>query len=336
MKKMTKKERIDMALANQPIDRIPVSFWRHFYNLEDTPRGLADAMLLFQENYDWDFLKVNARASYHTEDWGTKFKFFKDGKTSPERIDYPVKKISDLNKIKPLNPMKTRVLKDHIDALHYIKKGIPKNMYFVMTVFSPISIVADMTKSHDIFHEYMQEDPKLVKGAIESVTKTFEKFVEEALNVGISGLFYATTYWGTYVRLTDQEFDEFSRPYDMKILSLVKDSPLNILHVCKSNNMLEKLADYPVSVFNWDSTDPTNKNLWEGKEILKKAVIGGIDQDKTLPLDCPEECEKQAEEVRKKMGKTGWILGAGCTFPPETPSENLKALREWVEKVPVT
>jgi len=335
MKKMTKKERIDMVLANQPVDRIPASFWRHFYEMEDTPRGLADAMLLFQENYDWDFMKVNTRASYHTEDWGTRFRFFKDGKTKPQRLDYPVKNLTDLTKIKPLNPMKTRILKDHIDALHYIKKGIPKDLYFVMTVFTPISIVADMTESYDIFYEYMQEDPKLVKSAIESVTKTFEKFVEEALNVGISGLFYATTHWGTYIRLSDEEFDEFSLLYDMRILKIVKDSPLNILHVCKSENMLEKLADYPVSAFNWDSTDPTNKTLWEGKEILKKAVIGGIDQQKTLPLGSPEECENQAEEVWKKMGNKGWILGAGCTFPPETPSKNLKALREWVEKVPV-
>jgi len=335
MKKMTKKERIDMVLAGQPVDRIPASFWRHFYEREDTPRGLADAMLLFQENYDWDFMKVNPRASYHFEDWGAKFKFFRDGKTKPEMLDYPIKKISDLERIKPLKPLESNVLKDHIDALHYIRKGLPKNMYFVMTVFTPISIVADMVESKDIFEEYLQEDPKLVKSAIEAVTRTFEKFVEEILNVGVSGLFYATTHWGTYTRITDEQFDEFSRPYDMRILNLVKDCPFNILHVCKSENMLKKLSNYPVDAFNWDTSDPSNMSLWEGKEIVKKTVIGGIDHNDTILSASPADCIKAAETAKLRLGSTGWILGAGCTFPPETPPANLKALREWVEKVTV-
>lgn len=332
MKKMTKKQRIDLTLAGQPVDRIPASFWRHYYENEDTPRGLADAMLLHQQNYDWDFMKVNPRASYHFEDWGASFKFFKDGKTKPERLDYPVKKISQLDRIKPLDPMSSKVLREHIDALHYIKKGIPDDLYLLMTVFTPLSIVGDMAESRDILRDYILEDPALVKQAVEAVTQTFEKFVEEALNVGISGLFFATTYWGTYDRITDEQFDEFSRPYDMRILEKVKDCPFNLLHVCKSSNMLEKLSDYPVQAFNWDAVDDRNVKLWEGREITGKTVIGGISDQKTLMEGSPGECVKEAEEIAKKMGPTGWMLGAGCTYSPEVPSNNLKAIREWVEK----
>lgn len=333
MKSMTKRERIEMTLSGQPVDRIPVSFWRHFYELEDTPRGLADAMLLFQQNYDWDFVKVNVRASCHHEDWGAKYRFFKDGKRKPERLDYPVKKLSHLDKIAPIRPMDTEVLKGHIDALHYIKKGLPKDTYFIMTIFTPLSIVGDMCENRDRLNEYILEDPALVKKAVESVTVTFEKFVEEILNVGISGLFYATTYWGTYDRLTDEQFDEFSRPYDLRILKLVQNCPLNILHVCKGNNMLKKLADFPVGVINWDASDPTNMKLWEGREAVgNKVVMGGIDHRKTLPLGTPEDCIAQADQALKKLGPNGWMLGAGCTFPPETPSENLRALRKWVEE----
>lgn len=335
MKAMTRAQRIDAAIAGQPVDRVPASFWRHFYQNEDTPRGLADAMLLFQENYDWDFVKINPRASYHHEDWGASYRFFKDGKTKPERIDYPVKKISHLKNIKPLDPLKATVLKNHIDAVYYVKKGLPRHTYFLMTVFSPLSITADMTKSRDVFKQYMLEDPKLVKSAVEAVTVTFEKFVTELLNVGISGLFFATTYWGTYNRLTTAEFDEFSKPYDMRILNLVKDCPFNILHVCKSNNMLDHLADYPVDAFNWDASDPTNPDLARGKQLVKKAVIGGIDHKNTLPGTSPSACISEAEQAMKQTGPKNWILGAGCTFPPSTPSRNLKELRQWVEKVPV-
>lgn len=336
MKTMNSKERIDAALMGEPTDRVPVSLWRHFYQYEDTPRGLADAMLLFQEDYKWDFMKVNPRASYHHEDWGASYKFFKDGLTKPERLDYPVKKLSDLAKIQPLSPLKTRILREHIDALHIIKKELGDRLYFIMTVFSPISILADLAPSRETFRDYLQEDPKLALEAIEAVTKTFEEFVTEILNVGVSGLFYATTYWGNYDFLTDEEHDKFSRPFDMRILSLVKDCPFNLLHVCKSRNMLERLADYPVHAFSWDATDPTNPTIAKGTEILSKAIVGGIDHQKAILQNTPDALISQAESAMKATGGKKWILGAGCTFPPNAPASNLKAIREWAMEYPLS
>jgi hypothetical protein len=32
--------------------------------------------------------------------------------------------------------------------------------------------------------------------------------------------------------------------------------------------------------------------------------------------------------MRVAMGRRGWMLGTGCTFPPETPEENVRAVRE--------
>ncbi len=328
---MTPKERIDAVLLGEEPDRIPVSFWRHFYEYESDPIQLAEAMLLFQENYQWDFMKINPRSTYYHEDWGSKYRFYKDGR-KPERISVAVEKVSDYNKITPLEPLKAKALREHIDAVHYIKKGLPKNFYFVMTIFSPLSIVADMSPSKEIFYQFMKEDAKAVKGALESVTVTFEKFCEELLNVGVSGIFFATTHWGTYNRLTEEEFDEFSRPYDMRVLKKVEECPFNILHVCKSRNMLGHLKDYPVSAFNWDAADPTNLPLDEGRDLLKKPVIGGIDQKKISLLDAPS-LTSYAHSLYRRMGKRMWILGGGCTIPPNTPSNNLKALREWVESL---
>ena len=62
---MTKIERINAALKGEEVDAVPVSFWRHFYHQERDPGLLADALLAFQREYEWDFMKVNPRASYH-------------------------------------------------------------------------------------------------------------------------------------------------------------------------------------------------------------------------------------------------------------------------------
>ena len=72
---MTRWERVGAALEGGELDRPPVSAWRHFYRRETTAHGLADAMLAFQREHGWDFMKVNPRASYHSEDWGVRLRF---------------------------------------------------------------------------------------------------------------------------------------------------------------------------------------------------------------------------------------------------------------------
>ena len=67
---MNHRERVLACLAGEYVDRPPASMWRHFYAEETAPDTLAEAMLGFQREYDWDFMKVNPRASYHAEDWG--------------------------------------------------------------------------------------------------------------------------------------------------------------------------------------------------------------------------------------------------------------------------
>ena len=87
-----------------------------------------------------------------------------------------------------------------------------------MTVFNPISIAARLVESEDVFVDRMRQHPARIHAALEVVTETFVKFVTKILNEGADGIFFATTSWATHDRLTVQEYDEFTRPYDLRIL----------------------------------------------------------------------------------------------------------------------
>jgi len=327
--KLSKKERILLTLKGEETDRIPASFWRHFYIEETDKEKLAEIILGYQKEMEWDFMKINPRASYHDEPWGTEYHFYRDGVTKPRKLKYPVKSIDDYKKITPLNPLKNPVLRDHIDTVYYINKGLRGELFFVMTLFTPISIAGELVENFDVLKKHIKERPDIIHSVLENITCTFEKFIEELLNAGISGLFYATRHWASYDYFTEVEFDSFCRPYDMRLLKLVKDCPLNILHVCKSNNMLKHLGDYPVHAFNWDSCDTTNPYLDRGKELVKGVVIGGIDQKKTLKGGSIKDCIKEAQKALSATDGRRWILGSGCTYAPESPKENLKALRDY-------
>ena len=53
-------------------------------------------------------------------------------------------------------------------------------------------------------------------------------------------------------------------------------APFNVLHVCKSRNLLFELADYPVAAFSWAATDATNPSLADALQRIKGAVMGVI------------------------------------------------------------
>jgi uroporphyrinogen decarboxylase len=177
---------------------------------------------------------------------------------------------------------------------------------------------------------FLKEDPKKMHQVLEVITETYVDFAKESLNTGAWGLFYATTRWATYNRMTDEEYAEFGRPYDLKLLEAFANADFNVMHVCQSKSMLRTLADYPVHAFNWDTQDPSNVWLKEGREITCKAVIGGVGRGTTLVHGTPDQVAAEVKKARTEMGNQGWMVGPGCTFPPEAPEENLKAIREAV------
>ena len=65
-----KRQRLESCLSQVKPDRVPVALWRHFPVDDQTPEGLAAAVLDFQRLYDFDILKVTPASSFCLKDWG--------------------------------------------------------------------------------------------------------------------------------------------------------------------------------------------------------------------------------------------------------------------------
>ena len=134
-----KRERVAAALAGQDLDRVPVAAWGHLLPAETDPRTLAEASLAFFHEYDWDWLKVNPRASLFAEGWGSEFDFQDYRGVLPRFVG---------NRHDPINwgelePARTShpVWAAHLQLLRTLKQGLG-GAPFVQTVFSPASVLA--------------------------------------------------------------------------------------------------------------------------------------------------------------------------------------------------
>jgi len=327
---MTRRDRIRKTLAGERVDRPPMSFWRHFYDRESSAEALARSMLDFQRKYDWDFMKVNPRASYHAEAWGMRTERPGQGPLDkPKVVSSPVQNPEDWSKIRPVDPTRGP-LGEMLDAEERIAAEIQGDVDWLMTVFNPISVAADLINDDARFVEHLRRHGDRVHAALAAITETFAGFVRETIARGCSGIFFATTDFGNATRIDTGLLAEFGRPYDLRVLEEAKAAPLNVLHVCGPNAFLREHLDYPAPILSWADRDPTNPSLADLRPATDKTFLAGIDHEGTMVQGPPEAVRAEALSAIEASGGTRFILGPGCAVPATAPELHFSAVREAV------
>jgi uroporphyrinogen decarboxylase len=322
------RERLQMIMAGERPDRAAASIWRHFYHREAAAEGLAEAMLAFQREFDWDFMKINPRASYHVEDWGCRLEWSSDEFKKHRKLSFTVDDLEDWDKIEVLPPT-APVLAEHLKAISLIKKKSDPELPLLMTIFNPIGIARYLVGSTEKLKDHLRQDETKIVAAIERITETFEKYVAECLNAGNDGIFFATLEWASADVMTYEQYAAICRPFDLRILKAAAEAPFNMLHVCGSNNYLKELTDYPVPMINWESANPTNINLDDSFGLLgDKVAAAGLDDKGWLWHSTPEEVGHEVERIRDGTMGRRFIFAPGCAVDPQIPYENFKAVRD--------
>ena len=327
---MNQRDRIRKTLKGERVDRPAMCFWRHVYDREGTAEALSEAMLAFQHAYDWDLLKVNPRASYHVEGWGVETRRAGTGPLDkPKVVRSPIREPHDWDLIRPIDPTKG-ALGEMLDAEERIAAEIQGEVDWLMTVFNPISIVADLVNDDALFVDHLRRHGERVHGGLRAISETFSLFVRETMQRGCSGIFFATTDWGNATLIDKQLLEEFGRPYDLRVLAEAQRGLLNTLHVCGPNAFVKEHLDYPVSVLSWAAHDPSNPSLADLRPLTDKTFLAGIDHEKTMVEGPAEAVQAAARAAIDASGGSRFILGPGCAVPSAAPDRHFAAAREAV------
>ena len=325
---MNKKERVDAALRGDTVDRVPASMWGHDFEREWNVQTFTEAMVENFTRYDWDFMKVNPRASYCVEDWGVKVRPSGEKYKGPVYESTPIRTPSDWRKLRPLEPDRG-ALGEQLKALQLLNHAVGYDAYFVETIFCPLGIAKYLAgNKRATVQQTLREDRSSIHAALRVITETFTTFAIACMEQGASGIFYATDKWASAGVLTSDQYREFGEQYDLEFLDAIKrGSKFTILHNCGSHIFFNQLASYPVQVISWDANAEGNPNLGEGKKRSGKAVMGGISENTTLKNGTPNQVQEEVGKALELTGGRHFLLAPGCTIPPETPGKNLDAIR---------
>lgn len=327
MSSMNKRDRLEATLHGAPVDRVPVSLWRHWPGDDYRPEDLAAATVAFQRQYDFDFIKVTPASSFCIEDWGAQDRWVGNEEGTRDYIAYPIAQPEDWARLKVLDPRRG-ALGRQIRCLELIREAVGDEVPFIQTIFSPLAQAKNLVGEEALI-VHLRRYPDALHAGLETITQTTIRFIEAIKPTGIAGIFYAVQH-ASYSLLSEAEYSLFGETYDLRILAAASDLWFNVLHLHGNEVMFDLVCGYPVHVLNWHDRE-TPPSLREGQARFPGAVLGGIRQIETLVRGSPAQVRAEAAEAITQTGGRRFILGTGCVTPIITPTSNIRAAREVVE-----
>lgn len=328
MTNITHRQRLETCLAGEKPDRPPVALWRHFPVDDQTPEGLAAATLNFQKIYDFDFIKVTPASSFCIKDWGSDDEW--RGAFEGTR-DYTVRVIEqpeDWTRLQAQDPAKGH-LGDQLKALTILVDQLGPETPVIQTIFSPMSQAKNLVGKENVL-VHMRRYPDALHAALKVIAETTMAFIEASLKTGIAGIFYAVQH-GQHSLLSESEFAEFCKPYDLQVLEAAQDAWFNMLHLHGQDVMFDQVSDYPIQVINWHDRE-TDPSLAEALSRFPGVLCGGLRRMETMLLGTAQDVTAEAKDAIQATGGQRFILGTGCVTMTTTPHGNILAARQVVEQ----
>ena len=322
---MNHRDRIERAIHRENVDKIPVSFWRHFPVDDQNAESLAKSTLAYQNLLDFDLVKVTPSSSYCLRDWGACDVWRGHPEGTRDYLDPVIRKPEDWERLKILEPTDGH-LGEQLKCLKLIKSGLKSDTPFIQSIFSPIAQAKNLVGKTDLQY-YLRKYPEQLKAGLDVITKTTARFIEECLKIGIDGLFFAVQY-ASYDLLSDEEFILFGKLYDSKLFELIGSFWLNMLHIHGKNIMFDAVSDYPVQIINWHDRE-TEPDLKTGKSKSKGAICGGVERIETMVLGDSQKVKSEIDNAIQQTGGSGLIIGTGCVLPQTTPLGNVLSAVEY-------
>lgn len=324
MNKMSHRERIWAAVRGGDVDRLPISLWRHFGGMDMTAEGLSDAMVGFQEEYDWDFVKFMPTGTYSIMDWGGETHWSPNLSGVRDILELPIQTAADWGRLEPLDTH-SGMFGMVNDALAKTVERIGADTPVLQTVFSPLSTARKLGGPSTL--AYLRNDPAALEAGLKVIEDVTRHLMIDAVDRG-ADIFYVFQS-GTADVLTGDEFERFELGYARRLLSELPEDTLALLHSHGDHLWFGDLLDLPVDGINWhDQTG--GPSLSEARKLTDKALCGGFDGWSMFRNGSVASVVHAVEELRWGAG-SGIIASPGCIVPTDSSPHLMRAARDAVD-----
>lgn len=306
---MRKKDLLQFITDGKPIEQIPCGFWIHFSPDKYYGQAAVDAHVRYYEETGVPITKMMNEHLY--------------------RIGRKIERPKDWLAIKAEN-IEDSHYKDFLSEIHAFRKRMGEDVLILATIHGILVSACHATDGPGRFTDpdntvtrHLKEDPETVAVGLEEIAATLQRLSLSCIEAGADGIYYAAL-GGEKHRFTEELFTRYVKPIETELLSKVIKKGLVFLHICKSNPRLPMYAGYPGQVVNWAEHN-SSYSLSDGANIFPdKIIMGGFDnRSGTILTGTEDEIYEEMKGVIKKVNKDRLIIGADCTLPETTPTDQI-------------
>jgi uroporphyrinogen decarboxylase len=326
---MTHWERMTAAVAGRAVDRVPVSLWHHFPEIDLDPVRLAEACVHWQQTHDFDLVKFMPAGTYSVEDWGATSAYLGVPNGTRTVIKPGVTSAEQWPRLARLSPHHGR-LGQELQALSLAAAALKDDVPILQTVFSPLTTALKLAGDR-VFAD-LRRHPDLFEAGLAIIAEATLGFARACLRAGAHGLFFATQC-ASYRMLSEAEHRRFGVAYDRVVLDGVGGgSKFTLLHLHGNDVMFDQVRDYRANMVNWHDRR-SDLDLAGGMQRFDAMLAGGLNEATTLPKG---PIEAIRSEVRNAIAQTGGrrlMIAPGCVVPIATPDAHYRAVIDAVKEM---
>ena len=204
-----------------------------------------------------------------------------------------------------------------------ISETLPESTPFIQTIFSPLAQFKNLVGKANIGY-FFRCFPNETLTILNNISETTIRFIDECKKRNIDGIFYAVQQ-AAYDQLSENEYVNFGKKFDLQILSAASDLWLNVLHIHGTKIMFDLLKDYPCQILNWHDRE-TTPSLKDAKLITGKVLCGGLSRIETMVLGNKTVIKDEIMDAIQQTASIKFILSTGCVLLLTTPQGNIESV----------
>ncbi len=324
--------RMGDALRARPLDHVPVlpflAGWAAAHYSIDPPtriyrdpQRIAEAQIKAQETLGFDGLFGHLDPLHIPEAFGCPVHFTKSGPLAqPLRI--PLETIDQVDALAFPDPQNSGRLPEILQTARLLAEYGQDRVPFIGLFEGPLTTTCRLFETDRIMRMLYRNRPVLSR-LLDRVTEFLFLFAQALRDQGARFLLIPEPTASASM-IAPRLFEEWVLPRLQRIMRNI-DLPC-ILHICgDTSSLLRAMSQTGAEVLSLDQC----MNLKTARADSPGVTLGGnVDPVNSLLLGSTQTVKEDTWNCLRQAGTERFILMSGCSVPPGTPEENIRAMIE--------
>jgi len=323
--------RLKTAIALEKPDRPPFTLWGHTFKEEWNPQELAAITVQRARRYRLDFVKLQPRATFFAEAYGSQYQPSGSDEEHPTLIRAGVETLEDWAKL-PEVDASLPAFADQVEALRLTVEELGDKIPVIQTVFSPLTVAGHLIgKDPEGVVKMLLDHPDLLGPALAQIARGLASFSTASVKAGGAGVFFAISGYASADMMSEEDYRRLALGHDLSVIELLpEDAWFNVAHLCGSRLHFDIAKALGLQAVSWDVYQAGNPTLAEGRDRTGMAAMGGLRQKDTLVNATPKEVIAEGKAALEGTDGRGVILAPGCSIDVHAGDDNLSAVKDVV------